>query len=81
MSKYVKDLITKDLSKRFDGIEGVGVINPRGLDATKNNALRRKLRENGLRVTVVRNSLARRAVEGTKLTGFDKLLDGPSAVV
>jgi len=81
MSKYVKDLITKDLSNRFEGIEGVGVINPRGLDATKNNALRRKLRENGLRVTVVRNSLARRAVEGTKLTGVDKLLQGPSAVI
>jgi large subunit ribosomal protein L10 len=81
MSKYVKNLITKDLSKRFDGIEAVGVINPRGLDATKNNALRRKLRENGLRVSVVKNSLARRAVEGTKLTGFDKLLEGPSAII
>lgn len=81
MSKYVKNLLTKDLSKRFDGIEAVGVINPRGFDATKNNLLRRKLRENGLRVTVVKNSLARRAVEGTKLAGFDKLLDGPSAVI
>lgn len=81
MSKYVKDLITKDLSKRFEGLEGVGVINPRGLDATKNNQLRGRLRAKGLRVTVVRNSLARRAVEGSKLTGFDKLLEGPSAVI
>ncbi|QOV89209.1 50S ribosomal protein L10 [Humisphaera borealis] len=81
MSKYVKNLITKDLTKRFDGVEAVGVINPRGLDATKNNALRRKMRENGLRVTVVKNSLAKRAVEGSKLTGFDKLLEGPSAII
>lgn len=81
MSKYVKNLITQDLSKRFEGLEGVGVINPRGVDATKNNLLRRRLREKGLRMTVVKNSLARRAVEGTKLTGFDKLLEGASAVV
>lgn len=81
MSKYVKDLITKDLGKRFEGLDGVGVINPRGVDATKTNQLRRRLREKGLRMTVVKNSLARRAVEGSKLTGFDKLLDGASAVV
>ena len=30
MSKYVKNLITKDLSKRFEGLDAVGVINPRG---------------------------------------------------
>jgi large subunit ribosomal protein L10 len=81
MSKYVKDLITKDLGKRFEGLEAVGVINPRGVDATKTNLLRRRLREKGLRMTVVKNSLARRAVEGSKLSGFEKLLDGASAVV
>src|ERR1700712_1202267 len=81
MSKYVKDLITKDLGKRFEGLDGAGLINPRGVDATKTNLLRRRLREKGLRMTVVKNSLARRAAEGTKLTGFDKLLLGASAVV
>jgi len=81
MSKYVKDLITKDLGKRFEGLEAVGVINPRGVDATKTNLLRRRLREKGLRMTVVKNSLAKRAVEGSKLSGFEKLLDGASAVV
>lgn len=81
MSKYVKDLITKDLTKRFEGLDGVGVINPRGVNATKTNLLRRRLREKGLRMTVVKNSLVRRAVEGSRLTGFDALLDGASAVV
>src|SRR5687767_10487424 len=32
-------------------------------------------------MTVVKNTLARRAVKGEELEGFDKLLDGPSAVV
>lgn len=34
-----------------------------------------------MKVTVVKNTLASRAAAGTKLNGFDKLLDGPSAVV
>jgi large subunit ribosomal protein L10 len=81
MSKKVKNLITNELTTKFKPLEGVAVISPRGIDGIKNNLLRRRLREKGLRMTVVKNSLARRAVTGTKLAGFDKLLDGPSAVI
>ena len=81
MSKQVKDLITKELTGRLRDLDGVAVINPRGIDANKNHGIRRRLREKGLRMTVVKNTLARRAVEGGKLQGFDRLLDGPSAVV
>jgi large subunit ribosomal protein L10 len=82
MSKYVKDLITRDLTNRFKDVDGVAVINPRGINANKNNAIRRKLHEKQLKMTVVRNTLARRAVgDDSKIKGFDKLLEGPSAVV
>jgi len=81
MSKLVKDLITKELSTRLKGLDGVAVINPRGINATKNNQIRRRLHAKGLRMMVVKNNLARRATDGTSLKGFDKLLDGPSAVI
>jgi large subunit ribosomal protein L10 len=81
MSKQVKDLITKELTTRLKELESVAVINPRGISAIKNHGIRRRLHEKGLRMTVVKNTLARRAVEGGKLQGFDKLLDGPSAVI
>ena len=81
MSKKVKNLIQRDLADRLKDIDGVAVINPRGINATKNNAIRRKLREKGVRMTVVKNTLARRAATKTKLEGFDKLLEGPSAVI
>jgi large subunit ribosomal protein L10 len=81
MSKQVKNLITQELTTRFKGLDGVGVINPRGIDATKNNLIRRRLHAKGVRMTVVKNSLAKRATDGSKLKGFEKLLDGPSAVV
>jgi large subunit ribosomal protein L10 len=81
MSKQVKDLITRELSSRWKDLEGVAVINPRGINATKNNLIRRRLHAKGLRMMVVKNTLARRATQGTSLKGFDKLLDGPSAVI
>jgi len=81
MSKTVKNLITKELAQRLGKLEGVGVISPRGIDGIKNNQLRRRLLEKGLKMTVVKNTLARRSMEGKKLQGFDKLLDGPSAVI
>lgn len=82
MSKKVKNLITREMSERFKDVENVAVINPRGIPATKNNAIRRKLRESGMRMTVVKNTLVRRALgDGSKLQGFDSLLDGPSALI
>ena len=81
MSKKVKSLIQKELTTKFSPLDGVAVISPKGIDGTKNNQLRRRLGAKGLKVTVVKNTLARRAAEGTKIKGFDKLLDGPSAVV
>jgi large subunit ribosomal protein L10 len=59
----------------------VGVINPRGINANKNHGIRRRLHEKGLKMMVVKNTLAKRAVGDGKLKGFDKLLDGPSAVI
>ena len=63
MSKQIKDLITKELSVRLKGLDGVAVINPRGINAIKNNLIRRRLHEKGLRMMVVKNTLARRATE------------------
>jgi large subunit ribosomal protein L10 len=82
MSKRVKESITNEMAVKFKDLDGVAVINPRGIDAIKNNQIRRRLHEKGLKMLVVKNTLAKRAVgEKSKINGFDKLLDGPSAVV
>ena len=82
MSKYVKNLITRELSDRFKEVDGVAVINPRGINAIKTNQIRGRLHAKGLRMTVVKNTLAKRAIgDGSKIKGFDTLLDGPSAVI
>jgi large subunit ribosomal protein L10 len=81
MSKKVKSLIEKETANRLDGIEAVGVFNPRGIGAIANNQMRRRFREANLRMTVVKNTLAARATADSKLKGFESLLEGPSALV
>lgn len=81
MSKKIKNLIEKEIGSRLKGVEAVAVLNPRGIDAIKNNQMRRRLREKKLRMTVVKNTLVARATGESKLKGFEKLLEGPSAVV
>jgi large subunit ribosomal protein L10 len=81
MSKKVKSLIEKETANRLDGIEAVGVFNPRGIGAIANNQMRRRFREANLRMTVVKNTLAARATASSKLKGFESLLEGPSALV
>jgi len=83
MSKYVKNLIMRDVAEKFKDVDGLAVINPRGINATKNNQIRKKLHDKKLKMTVVKNSLASKALTGagSKLKGFERLLDGPSALV
>src|SRR3954471_24627207 len=81
MSKRVKGYIEKDIAKRLGDVEAVAVINPRGINAIKNNLIRRRLREKGLRMSVVKNTLAKRATAKSKINGFESLLGGPSAVI
>jgi large subunit ribosomal protein L10 len=67
MSKYVKDLVTKELGKRLEGIEDALLVNVVGLDANKTVQLRKRLRDKEVNLLVVKNNLARRACEGTPL--------------
>ena len=81
MSKLVKDLLTKDLSGRLEGVSDCVVANMIGLDANTATDLRKKLREKQISVMVIKNSLARRAAEGTSLAPAFEGLSGSSAVL
>lgn len=67
MSKYVKDLVTKDLAQRLSGVEDALLVNVVGLDANKTVQLRKRLRDKQMSLLVIKNNLARRACEGTPL--------------
>ncbi len=69
-----------DYQKRFDGIDGALVVEIRGIEANENNAMRLGLLEKNIRVTVVKNTLARKAFASTNLEAVTPALEGPSAL-
>lgn len=81
MSKPVKNLIAESYKRRFDGLTGAVLIDIRGIEANDNNNLRSGLAEKQIKVTVVKNTLARNVFASTEVEAINELIDGPSAVV
>jgi large subunit ribosomal protein L10 len=81
MSKPVKELIVSEYRRRFEGVDSGVLVEIRGLDAGGTGRLRSGLRGRGIRVTVIKNSLARKAFEGTLLDALRLALVGPTALV
>jgi ribosomal protein L10 len=81
MSKYVKDLIAQDVARRLEGVENCLLVSVIGMDSTATVNLRRDLRSKGINLLVVKNSLARRASEGTSLAPAFEGVKGTTAVV
>lgn len=81
MSKYLKELMTNELKGKLDGVSDALVVDVIGMEANANVELRRSLREKNMQLMVVKNSLARRATEGTALAAAFEGASGTSAVV
>ena len=81
MSKFVKEMITKDLRGRLEGVEDALLVDVIGLTNDKNVALRQRLRKKNINLLVVKNSLARRATEGTRLEKAFTEAQGTMALV
>jgi ribosomal protein L10 len=81
MSKFVKQLVTDDIRKRLEGVNDAVLVNVIGIRANETVALRRRLREKDIDLLVVRNSLAKRATEGTPLAPAFEGAEGTLAVV
>lgn len=81
MSKFVKNLISDDLKHRLAGVENALLVSVNGLDANKNSRLRKTLRDKNISLLVVKNSLVRRATEGTPLAAAFEQMEGSLAVV
>lgn len=80
MSKPIKEMIVRDYKLRLEGASDAMLISVRGVKAIPTTRLRKDLAGKNIRVTVVRNALARRAFAGTPLEPLSKLLTGPNAV-
>src|SRR5688572_30512191 len=81
MSKYVKNLIAGDLKNRLQGVNDALLVNVVGIEANQTYALRKDLRQKNIHLLVVKNSLAKRATEGTPLAAAFNGIEGTTAIV
>jgi len=80
MSKFVKDLVTRDIKNRLDGVQDAVLVSYIGMDANVTNELRGELASQDIHLMVVKNSLARRATEGSSLAPAFEGVSGQVAV-
>jgi ribosomal protein L10 len=81
MSKFVKDLVTAQLKRELSGVQDLLLVNVVGLTANRTSALRKELRQKNIKLLVIKNSLARRATEGTQLAAAFEGSQGTLAMV
>jgi large subunit ribosomal protein L10 len=81
MSKYLKNLLSDDLKRRLDGVSDLLIVDVMGLKSNTTVELRKQLRKKKINLLVVKNSLARRATEGTALAPAFEGVEGSAAVV
>ena len=81
MSKQIKELIVAEYKRRFDDITDALIVDIRGIDANENNDLRVDLLGKDIHITVLKNSLAKTAFEGSNLEVLTTTISGPSALV
>ena len=72
-----KKLIVKETNEVASTALSVAVAEYRGMEVADMTVLRRQAREQGVYLKVIRNSLAKRALEGTKFEDMDPALVGP----
>ena len=81
MSKFVKELMAEDLQKRFGGLTEFLVVTTIGVGGNDNNEMRGKLFEKGIKVSVVKNSVMRKALAAQEKAEASELFAaGPCAI-
>ncbi len=78
--KAEKAVLIDEIHERFAKTQIAVVAEYRGLEVEELRVLRGKLRAVGAEFKVVKNTLAKRAAEGTALVGLREYFDGPVGV-
>ena len=72
-----KKAVVAEVSAEVAKAQAMVVAEYRGLEVGKMTDLRREARKSGVYLRVLKNSLARRAVEGTPFSGLSQHMTGP----
>ena len=76
----LKQPVVAEISELLSGAASAVAVDYRGLTVAQDTELRKALREAGITYKVYKNTLIRRAAEGTDFAALDPHLEGPTAI-
>ena len=76
----LKQPVVAEISELLSGAASAVAVDYRGLTVAQDTELRKALREAGITYKVYKNTLIRRAAEGTDFATLDPHLEGPTAI-
>ena len=79
-AQKAKQAIIDEIKEKLDGAQSAVVIDYMGISVAEADAMRKKLREANVDYTVYKNTLMKRAIEGTEFAGLGEVLEGPSSI-
>lgn len=75
-----KQAVVQEIAEKFENSQSAVLVDYRGLNVAEITALRKELRDNNIDYKVYKNTMTRRAIEGTDLEGLNDTLAGPTAI-
>ncbi len=76
----LKQPIVDAISEEIKDAQAAVLVDYRGLTVEEDTQLRKQLREAGVVYKVYKNTMMKRAFEGTDFAGLEEYLEGPSAI-
>lgn len=75
-----KKAVVSEIKEKFENATSAVIVEYRGLNVSEITNLRRQLHAENIEFKVYKNTMMRRAVEGTEFEGLNDALVGPNAV-
>ena len=79
-AQKAKQIIIDEIKGKLENAQAAVVVDYQGITVAQADAMRKKLREANVDYTVYKNTLVKRAIDGTVYAGLADVLDGPSAL-
>ena len=75
-----KQVVVNEIKEKLEKATSAVLVDARGLSVAEDTELRKQLREAGVVYKVCKNTMMKRAFEGTDFAALDEHLEGPSAI-
>ena len=76
----LKQPVVEEISSKIKDAQSAVLVDARGLTVAQDTELRRALRKENVTYKVYKNTMMKRAFDGTDFAQLDELLNGPSAL-